>query len=59
MGPFKIITRAFIDFFSITSPTPEQERRATVFICSLLVLIVLLVSLTFSIVVLAFGHGSH
>ncbi len=59
MGPFKIVTRAFIDFFSITSPTPEQEKRATIFICSLLALIVLMAGLTFAVVVMAFGHGGR
>jgi len=36
MAPLQFITRAFIDVFGITHPTPEQERTATRFIGSLL-----------------------
>ena len=39
MNIFRFLTRAFIDVFGITHPTPEQERRATWFISMLLGLI--------------------
>jgi hypothetical protein len=39
MAPLQFITRAFIDVFGITHPTPEQERTATRFIAALLGLI--------------------
>lgn len=41
MNPFRFLTRAFIDVFGITHPTPQQERRAAWFVCTLLSLIVL------------------
>lgn len=41
MNPFSFLTRVFIDVFGITHPTPQQERRAAWFICSLLALIVI------------------
>jgi hypothetical protein len=41
MNPFRFLTRAFIDVFGITHPTPRQERRAAWFICTLLALILL------------------
>lgn len=34
------LTRAFIDTFGITKPTPENERRAAYFIGALLFVIV-------------------
>ena len=54
MGPLKFITRCFIDFFSITQPTPEEERKASWFIAGLLVLVVLGVAAAFGIVILSF-----
>lgn len=39
MSPLQFITRAFIDVFGITHPTPEQERTASRFIGILLGLI--------------------
>jgi hypothetical protein len=36
LNPFKQITQGFIVTFGITPPGPEQELRATVFICALL-----------------------
>jgi len=36
----RFITSAFIDVFGITHPTPRQERVATIFISTLLGLIV-------------------
>jgi hypothetical protein len=56
MGIFRLITRAFIDFFGITQPTPKQEKQAALFICGLLGLIVVTVALVFAVVVLAFGR---
>ncbi len=44
MNPFRSLTRVFIDFFGITHPTPQQERRAAWYICSLVGLV--LTSLT-------------
>ena len=41
MNPFRFLTRIFIDVFGITHPTPQQERRAAWFICSLLAFIVI------------------
>lgn len=41
MNPFRFLTRVFIDVFGITHPTPQQERRAAWFICTLLALVVL------------------
>jgi hypothetical protein len=41
MNPFRFLTRAFIDVFGITHPTPRQERRATWFICGLMALVLL------------------
>lgn len=35
------LARAFINFFGITRPTPQHERRAAWFIGSLLLLVVL------------------
>jgi hypothetical protein len=58
MGFFRAITNGFINFFGITQPTPEQERRAAWFICSLLVLTVLTAAAVFSLLVVAFGHGT-
>jgi hypothetical protein len=40
MPIIRFITRAFIDVFGITHPTPQQEQRATIFITTLLSLIV-------------------
>jgi len=56
MGPMQFITRCFIDFFSITQPTPQEERRAAWFITALLVLVVLGAAAAFSIVVFSVGH---
>ncbi len=40
MGFLLLITRAFINTFGITQPSPEGERRAAYFIGGLLTLIV-------------------
>ncbi len=40
MGLIRFITRAFIDVFGITHPTPKQERQAEIFITVLLSIIV-------------------
>ncbi len=40
MSLLLVLARAFVNFFGITKPTPEQERRAAWFIGSLLLLIV-------------------
>jgi len=58
MGFFRAITNGFINFFGITQPTPEQERRAAWFICSLLVLILLTAAAVFSLLAFIFGHGT-
>jgi hypothetical protein len=36
LNPFKHITQGFIVTFGITPPSPEQELKATVFICAML-----------------------
>jgi hypothetical protein len=41
MSPLRFVTRAFIDVFGITQPTPEQERTASRFINALLGVIAL------------------
>jgi hypothetical protein len=56
MRLFSLVTQGFIDFFGITQPTPQQERRAAWFICSLLILMVISATLVFMVVVLAFGR---
>jgi hypothetical protein len=56
MGFLRLITTGFINFFGITQPTPEQEKRAEWFICGLLVLIVLGAALIFTVIVMTFGH---
>jgi hypothetical protein len=56
MGFIRLITTGFINFFGITQPSPEQERRAEWFIIGLLMLILLAAVLVFTIIVMAFGH---
>ena len=56
MGLLRWVTRAFIDFFGITKPTPKQERQAAWFICGLLVLIVVVAALVFALIAMAFGR---
>jgi Mg2+ and Co2+ transporter CorA len=56
MGFFKFVTTGFINFFGITQPTPEQERRAAWFICGLLALIVLGAAAVFGVIVMSFGR---
>jgi Mg2+ and Co2+ transporter CorA len=56
MGFFRAITNGFINFFGITQPTPEQERRAAWFICGLLALIVVAAASIFLLIVFAFGR---
>ena len=58
MGFFRAITNGFINFFGITQPTPQQERRAAWFICSLLVVIIASAAAVFSLIVMAFGRGT-
>lgn len=36
LNPFKPITQSFIMTFGITPPRPEQELKATIFICAML-----------------------
>jgi hypothetical protein len=55
MGIFRFVTQGFIDFFGITQPTKEQERRAAWFICGLLVLILLAAAAVFALIVTMFG----
>jgi hypothetical protein len=55
MNPIGFLTRIFIDVFGITRPTPQQERRASIFIGSLLLVVLLL----FLFVAYAFFHGFH
>jgi hypothetical protein len=43
MNPFKQVTHSFIMTFGITPPLPEQELKATIFICTMLLGTVLLV----------------
>ena len=35
-NPFKQVTQSFIMAFGITPPRPEQELKATIFICTML-----------------------
>jgi phosphotransferase system glucose/maltose/N-acetylglucosamine-specific IIC component len=56
MNIFQFITQGFIDFFGITQPTPRQERRAMLFICSLLALVIVMAVLVFALIVMAFGR---
>ena len=35
-NPFKQVTQSFIMAFGITPPRPEQELKATIFICAML-----------------------
>lgn len=35
-NPFRQLTQAFIMTFGVTPPRPEQEVRATLFICGML-----------------------
>jgi hypothetical protein len=46
-NPFKQVTQSFIMTFGITPPRPEQELKATIFICAMLL----------GTLVLAFGLG--
>lgn len=43
MNLLKMVSRAFITAFGITQPGPEQERRAAIFICAMLLGAVILV----------------
>jgi hypothetical protein len=52
MGLLRFITHGFINFFGITQPTAKQERQATLFICGLLLLIVVMAGLVFAVLVL-------
>jgi hypothetical protein len=56
MGIFKFVTQGFIDFFGITQPTPQQERRAAWFICGMLALILAGAALAFTVIVMMFGR---
>jgi hypothetical protein len=42
-NPFKHVTQSFIMTFGITPPRPEQELKATIFICAMLLGTILLV----------------
>jgi hypothetical protein len=55
MGLIRMITTGFINFFGITQPSPQQEKRAQWFITGLLVLIVLAAAAVFTLIVMAFG----
>jgi hypothetical protein len=35
-NPFKQVTQSFIMTFGITPPRPEQELKATIFVCAML-----------------------
>jgi hypothetical protein len=52
MALFQFITRAFIDVFGITHPTPKQERLASIFISSMLGLIIAGLALFFLVMYL-------
>jgi len=56
MGLLRLITHGFINFFGITQPTPRQERQATLFVCGLLVLIVVMAGLVFTVIVMGVGR---
>jgi hypothetical protein len=43
MNPFRQVTHSFVMTFGITPPRPEQELKATIFICTMLLGTVLLV----------------
>ena len=59
MGFFRGITNGFINFFGITQPTPQQERRAAWFISGMLALILLAAAGIFLAIVFAFGSAAH
>jgi hypothetical protein len=42
MKLLNLLSQAFINFFGITQPDEKTKRRATLFICGLLSLVVLL-----------------
>jgi len=42
MGLLEFLSQAFINFFGITQPDERAKRRATLFICGLLSLLILL-----------------
>ncbi len=56
MAFLTLIARGFIDFFGITQPTAEQQRRAAWFVCALLALILICAGLVFALIVQGFGR---
>jgi hypothetical protein len=50
MGLLELLSQAFINFFGITQPDSKGKRRATLFICGLLSLLVLIPGLVLWIV---------
>jgi len=56
---FRGITNGFINFFGITQPTPQQERRAAWFICGMLALILMSAAAIFLAIVFAFGRQAR
>jgi len=56
MSVVNFITQGFIDFFGITRPTAQEQKRAAWFICALLALIVLGTAAIFFLVAYTFGH---
>ena len=47
MALFEFIAQVFINFFGITQPDKTSRQRATIYICGLLSLIVLVFALFF------------
>ena len=41
MGLLEVFAQAFINFFGITQPDDKSKRRATLFICGLLSLLII------------------
>ena len=57
MNPIAFLVRVFIDVFGITRPTPQQERRATLFISALFTLMIVFLALLAWTFLHAFRHG--
>jgi hypothetical protein len=50
MRLLEFLSQAFIDFFGITQPDEKAKKRATLFICALLSLLVLIPGLVLWII---------
>jgi hypothetical protein len=50
VGLLEFLSQAFIDFFGITQPNATSKKRATLFICGLLSLLVIIPALALWII---------